>query len=268
MSKRLLIALLLVCLCAPHAFAWGRSGHAIVARLAQDQLSSATNSKVRAILGARFLADFASEPDDWRKNNGAMITANWHFVNTPLDQASYDGARDCPDTQCVVQQVQEMLALLGDESQKNDVRREALIYLVHFVGDLHQPFHCGSGELGNGKSDLGGNLVHVTLNGRTDNLHHIWDGTLIESRGLMVRDYVERLENDTLGHRDKNELAGGTPDQWANESHEIAVREHVDDGATLGHDYIDRNVKVVDERLLLGGLRLARLIETALGGGN
>lgn len=268
MRRALVPVLLLVSLSAPNAYAWGKGGHTIVARLAQDRLSDDTVAKMRTILGDQFLSKYASEPDGWRRNDGAQITANWHFVNTPLAEETYDAERDCVGAQCVVIQIDEMRGLLADTDQKKEVRREALIYLTHFVGDLHQPFHCGSGTLPNGKSDLGGNLVKVTVNGQDDNLHHVWDGTLIDSRDLSIADYVDHLVDEVLADRDPATLNGGTPEEWANESHKIAIDEHVETGSTLGDDYIERNVKVVDERLLQAALRLARVIEEALGGEN
>lgn len=268
MRRSLLLVLLVVSLVAPNAFAWGKGGHIIVARLAQDRLSNDAEGKMREILGSPFIANNAADPDTWRRNQGAQLTANWHFVNIPLDEETYDADRDCGGSQCVVAQIGAMRDVLADTAQKPEVRREALIYLVHFVGDLHQPFHCGSGTLANGRSDLGGNLVNVKINGQNDNLHHVWDATLLETRDLNAADYVQHLVDEVLAGRDPSSLNGGTPEEWANESHAIAISEKVDNNATLDEAYVEKNVETVDERLLLAGLRLARLIEEALGGEN
>jgi hypothetical protein len=263
----MLVRTLLVCLLATNALAWGNSGHRITARLAQDRLSDDAEAAMRQILGQRWMSDVASLPDDWRNNAGAAITGGWHFVNTPIDEESYAEGRDCPQMQCVVEQIEAMISILEDEKQSSSARREALIYLVHFVGDIHQPFHAGSGTV-NGQSDRGGNAIDVTFQGQQRNLHSVWDSGLISSTGLNVADYTNHLKDEIVPELDENAAAGGTPADWANESHEIAQAQRVEPGTTLSDEYIESGVAIVDQRLARGALRLARVIEDALGGEN
>lgn len=263
MLRRAAFALFLVCLAATHALAWGNSGHRITARLAQARLSDAAEQEVREILGARFISDFASAPDDWRNNDGARITAGWHFVNTAIADDTYDAARDCPGGQCVVAQIEAMRAVLADRSQSQAARREALIYIIHFVGDLHQPFHTGSGTV-DGQPDRGGNRINVNFDGQQRNLHAVWDSGLIERRHLNVADYVQHLEDDVLPGLNADEVSGGTPVDWVNESHQIAQDERVENNTRLSSDYIENAMTIVDQRLARGGLRLAKFIEDAL----
>ena len=264
MSKRALIALLFVSLLATNALAWGNAGHRITARLAQDQLSDSAEQQVRAILGTRWMADVASLPDDWRNNDGARLTAGWHFVNTSIDEETYDQARDCPGDQCVVEQLRDMRDTLANREASSSARKEALIYIIHFVGDIHQPFHCGSGTV-DGESDRGGNNINVTFDGQQRNLHSVWDGGLISKRGLNVADYTAHLEDEVLPGLDAS-VAGGTPIDWANESHQIAQDQRVENNTTLSSAYVTAALPIVDDRLARGALRLAKLIEDALGG--
>lgn len=260
--KRLGI-LLLVCLATSSALGWGNAGHQITARLAQDRLDDGTEARVRAILGQSWLSSIASLPDDFRNNDGARITAGWHFVNTPIDEASYDAARDCAGGQCVVEQIETMKRLLGDTSQSNSTRREALIYLVHFIGDLHQPFHNGSGIV-NGQSDRGGNNIPVVFDGQDRNLHGVWDSGLISRRRLNVGDYVDHLADEVIPGLDVEAVSGGTSAEWSSESHALAQEFRVEPDTTLTDEYITRSAGIVDERLAKGALRLARALEEAL----
>ena len=264
MSRRAVLVLLLVSLAATNALAWGNAGHKITARLAQEQLSDSTEKEVREILGQRWMADVASLPDDWRNNDGAKLTGGWHFVNTPIDQETYDAGRDCPGDQCVIEQLEDMRDILANTDASPASRREALIYIIHFVGDIHQPFHCGSGTV-NGQSDRGGNNINVRFEGQQRNLHSVWDSGLISKKGLNIADYVKHLEDDVVPGLDDS-IVGGTPADWGNESHQIAQDQRVENDTTLSSSYVQNALPIVDQRLARGALRLAKFIEDALGG--
>lgn len=262
MARRIALALLIVSLVVPNALAWGGSGHKITARLAQEKLSDGAERKVREILGTRWMADVASLPDDWRKNEGAQMTSVWHFVNTRIEDDTYDQPRDCPGDQCVVEQIKDMTDALSNPEASQSAKRDALIYIIHFVGDVHQPMHAGSGTV-NGKSDRGGNEIKVRFNGMDSNLHAVWDSGLISRRGFNVAQYVEHLEENVVAELEDD--ANGTPADWANESHKLAQEKRVANNTTITNSYIQDALPIVDERLALGALRLAKLIEDALG---
>ena len=263
MLRRAALALLFVSFLATNVLAWGNNGHKITARLAQDQLSDGAEAKVREILGTRWMADVASLPDDWRKNEGAQMTSVWHFVNTRIEDDTYDQPRDCPGDQCVVEQLKDMRDALKNPEASPSARHDALVYIIHFVGDIHQPMHAGSGTL-NGKSDRGGNEIKVKFNGQDSNLHAVWDSGLLSRRNLNVAQYVEHLKDDVLPGLGSG-ASGGTPEDWANESHKIAQEKRVANNTTISNNYIQSALPIVDERLALGALRLAKLIEDALG---
>jgi hypothetical protein len=266
---RRLLAVLLLVPCP--AFAWGNQGHRVTAAFAEAQLSAATRNAALAILGTTHLSDVAVDPDQWKSNPGEFRNAEWHFVDTPVGK-TYDAARDCPFSDCVTDRVTQFAEIVKHETNAPR-RKEALIYLIHFVGDIHQPLHCETGFLANGQSDRGGNLITgITLNGahlnqkdnKNDNLHFLWDVSLIEHVGLTDSAYVKRLTK--LMHTvDADKEKKGKPADWAAEAHEIAEGIQVKSGTDIKKPYIDKNTPEVDLQLLRGGLRLARLIEEALG---
>ena len=161
--------------------------------------------------------------------------------------------------------------MLRDKTQPKDKRREALIFVVHFIGDVHQPLHAAGGQVKNDQTgvmepDLGGNRVKVRYLGSETNLHSAWDSMIIEWGAPTVEEYATRLLEYELRGRPIAELQTGTPVDWINESHHAAVKYGYNIGnGNLGSDYVQRNIGIVYERLLRGGLRLRKVLEDALG---
>jgi hypothetical protein len=268
MRTGLLTLLLLV---PSSLFAWGELGHRVTASVAERQLGKNSPALKAALklLKKTHLADVAVEADALRNQLGTSHTAEWHFVDIPLAANSFDPARDCALSDCVITRIDQFRKILGDPKEKPLRRQEALLYLIHYVGDLHQPMHCeGDARGGNDikvKFDGGGHVPgNDKGNSRSDNLHFVWDVSLLEWQELGEQSYVQHLFKDTLNGRDPATLAGGTTLDWAMESHQIAQNVQVANGTDLDPAYLDTNSAVADERLLLGGLRLARVIKDAL----
>jgi hypothetical protein len=257
-------------------FAWGAKGHSIVAEVAERGLSPNVAQQVRELTFAAPLRDSASLPDDWRgqeeRHERQGETGPLHYSNIPNDIGTFDRARDCKEEQCVVAGIEKYIAVLKDKTQPKDKRREALIFVVHFIGDIHQPLHAAGGQVKNAKTgamepDLGGNLVKVRYLGVETNLHSVWDSMLIEWGPATVEDYATKLLDTELRGRPIAELQTGTPVDWINESHYAAVQYGYRIGnGVLGADYAQRNIGIIYERLLRGGLRLRKVLEDALGG--
>jgi hypothetical protein len=265
---------ILLCTLVPGtAFAWAAKGHAVVAELAERGLSPNVAAQVRGLNFAAPLRDIASLPDDWRADETKGLrpgdTGSLHYSNIPNDQMTFVRARDCANDQCVVAGIEKYMAILKDKSQPRDKRREAMIFVVHFMGDLHQPLHAAGGQVKDDKTgqmipDRGGNLVKIRLLGVETNLHSAWDGLLVDWGPTTVDDYVDYLVVYEMRGRSVEEIQRGTLEDWINESHYAAVHEAYAVGnGTLGSEYPKKNIGIVYERLLRGGLRLRRLLEEA-----
>jgi hypothetical protein len=275
-TARTLVLLALLALAPAPLFAWGAKGHSVIAEIAERGLSPAAAAVVRDLNFNAPLRDIASLADDWRGEETRGLrqgnTGPLHYSNIPNDQATFDRARDCKDDQCVVAAIEKYTAVLRDKTATRDARREALIYVVHFVGDIHQPMHAAGGQIRNEETgkmemDRGGNLVKIRYLGTETNLHSMWDSMLIEWGEDTVDDYVEYLLTIEMRGRPVAELSGGTAVDWINESHYAAVHNAYDIGnGRIGSAYAKKNIEVVYERLLRGGLRLRRLLEEALTG--
>jgi hypothetical protein len=131
-------------------WAWGDEGHVIVAKIAELNLTKEARAGIRDLLGVTPISDkkIATFADFVRHNPHYpqfSKTAPWHFIDIPLDAEKYDPDADyCKDGQCVVAQVERLKAVLADKTKPDKDRRQAVIFLVHLVGDLHQPLHCAT----------------------------------------------------------------------------------------------------------------------------
>jgi hypothetical protein len=263
-------AALLFCLATPRTWAWGREGHRLTALVADNYLTPETRGAIRDLLGKDSIADVASWADAYRQEHPE--TGKWHFADTPRAEATYNRDRDCPVSpdvtskwrDCVVDRILYFEMRLADKSLSHDDRAEALKYVIHFIGDIHQPLHV----IGEAR---GGNQIRVAFLGSTQcgsykcNLHGVWDESLIEEHGLNEKKYTAYLLTDIAEHN-WEKLAGGNPVQWANASHQYAVKAFAPDGALITKQYYTEEINVVDSQLALGGLRLARVLNTILGG--
>jgi hypothetical protein len=246
--------------------AWGIEGHRLTALVAQEHLSPVAEENVRYLLGKESLTDVAPWADEYREDHPG--TARWHFVDIPGAQDTYDRVRDCPlpanDAaspwrDCVVDRILYFEDQLKDPAVSKKQKELALKFLVHLLGDIHQPFHA----IGTAR---GGNNVRVMFFGTPQcgmrsfcNLHGVWDDELLDHQGLSEKKYLAHLHSAILEHGWEN-LSGGDPALWANASHHYAQAAFVPNGTLISSDYYDKTIKVVDQQLALGGLRLAAVL--------
>ena len=259
--RRILGLVVSIALLPGLCWGWGRDGHSIIAMVAEDHLEETTNVMIQSLVGNDHLDSIASWADDVRP--GRPETAPWHYVNIPLG-SSYNAGRDCPPPgSCVIEKISDFLKVLADKNAPREQRADALKFVVHFVGDIHQPMHAV-------KEAEGGNGIHVLFLGGdrcgdySCNLHSVWDTSMIQHTGLKPREYAEKLER-LIAADNLNGQAGGTPEQWANESLRFAATAWVLDGTNLDEPYYQREIKVVDTRMALAGLRLAKLLNDTIG---
>jgi hypothetical protein len=252
--------------------AWGRPGHIITAMVAAQYLDADARTKVDRLLGGarstsvRSLAAKMGGVANWPDTiiGDRPETARWHFVNIPRDASGYDASEHCQDVggagDCVVEAIRRNREILADTSKSTAERREALKFLIHFVGDLHQPLHAGFPE------DRGGNLIKVTFFGTETNLHKVWDRGIIEWARLGDRQFADALIAEVIIPGNVAELQSGTVVEWAEQSWELSKSNayNIPSDKKLGDDYYEENWFIVDEQLAKGGLRLARLLNEAL----
>jgi hypothetical protein len=152
--RRLAIVLIAASVVPARAFAWGGEGHRIVAEIAEQYLEPGAARQIRELLAIdneTTLSDVASWADQIRPQR--RETAPWHFVDIPVSAQRYDAPRDCRSDDCIVARLEQFIAALRQDSSKPPSRErlEGLKFVVHFMGDLHQPLHVSdNGDRGGG----------------------------------------------------------------------------------------------------------------------
>jgi hypothetical protein len=231
-------AAMIVLLCSSfsaEAFAWGEEGHAIVAEIAQRRLSPQAAAMVETLLGpGHSLASIASWADDFRANGGAegKKTASWHFVNIPIKCNDYDAKRDCGSDDpekgdCIVAELNRLMKELQKCAVGPD-QVQALKFVIHLVGDIHQPLHTVNEQGG-----ANGIAVAIFMQGETckvnksalcgplavTDLHTLWDSTLIRRQYFSWGKYVDDHEDPKTGWLNSQEaqknVVSEEPDKWA-----------------------------------------------------
>ncbi|MGH6705234.1 MAG: S1/P1 nuclease, partial [Sphingomicrobium sp.] len=196
---------------------------------------------------------------------------SWHYQNVDVCKP-FDLKAACKDGNCVSAQIKRNARLLADRSVPARERLMALAFLTHFVGDLHQPMHAGDHQ------DLGGNRVAANYGivGGRANLHGIWDGWLAE-RAISTPPAGPTAILAQVLPDERARIASGTVEDWSREmwgkARDLAYKTMVGDpcGETpAGRPVLDEAevrslIPLVRENVAAGGIRLARLLDDALG---
>jgi len=233
--------------------------------VATNHLTPVARQNVKWLLRDESLADVAVWADEYVE--GHRETAPWHYVNIPADGRRYVSDRDCLRGDCVVARIRYHQERLANRSLSRPDRAMALKFLVHFVGDLHQPFHAIGVERGGNGIPL--SIFGAATCGRGDslrscNLHGLWDSELLAHRKLRDGAYSAELERQiTIGGW--SAPADGSAEEWAMESHALAKAAMLPARGEADDAYYRAHITQVEKRLALGGLRLARLLNQALG---
>jgi len=232
------------------AFAWGPTGHRVVGRIAERHLSEAAARGVAAILGAESLVQAATWPDEIRSDPAWDKAKPWHFVSLD-DNETYETAPKSPDGD-VVEAIGRFTRVLQDPAAEAGKKAEALRFLVHFVGDVHQPLHVGR------RADLGGNKIQVAWFNESTNLHAVWDEKIIESEKLSFSELAELVDHPTQTEIRTWQGAGVL--DWVKESMAVRARVYAIGDKKLGYLYAYQNGPLVARRLLQAGVRLAGVL--------
>lgn len=268
------------------ASAYGPAGHRLIAISAQARLEPAVLNELETLLGApgpHLLADIASWADEVRGTPQWRHTAPWHYLNFPPGHCRYEAARLCAKGECLVQALLDQTALLADRSASRSQRADALKFVVHLYGDLHQPLHLGYAH------DKGGNTFQLNFparharaqsgdtaalqslrqwwSGQTRggyNLHWFWDSLLLDSAQRSESGWLVALALPAEG--DVASAAAETDPVRLAEAGCRVVQQagFYPAGHRLTPDYVQAQLPLLEAQLRLGGVRLARWLNQAL----
>jgi hypothetical protein len=260
--KHVALALIVTLVAVTPASAWGPDGHLAVARIAQARLTPAAQAAILSLLGRQAIVDVAVWADEVR-NTTHPQTYNWHFTDVPLDASAFNRARDCkPNTakgDCSVAALERLTAVLRDTTKPPAARKEALMFIVHIVGDLHQPLHSAERN-----HDRGGNDVMVAEIGRATNLHAAWDSGIIRASGRDDRSLAAAAEQWLMSQNEAAMTTGSFVD-WTNEGHKLSrefVYVQVSDHRISNAERVDA-IRIIEKRIARAGVRLADVLNRA-----
>jgi hypothetical protein len=290
--RRFISILVSYCVLTPfYAYGWWETGHQTVARIAAAHLTPAARTRVARILDVpdtpEAIADGLAKASTWAdENKNETKTGEWHYIDLTLQDHKTDIPLRCKDDNCAPARIGLFEAQLANPpAQGRWSQLDALRYLVHFVGDIHQPLHAIS------DADLGGNCERLDPPVDTaKNLHALWDGGIVQAMDANDKGLAGSLEQEIQGFDSARqaELVRGNQNDWVWESHELAMQDiyyklHIPteppvfpancseapeeiSGFKPQIDalYVDSMKPVVREQLIKGGLRLAKMLNEAL----
>lgn len=263
----LLSALLMLTVAgAREAHAWGKSGHRIVGELAEARLDPKARAAVAELLAGEpepTLAGVSVWADHVREHAPEyQWTVPLHWVNFESGACHYQAPVNCRDDLCVVAAIERYSQQLGDTWLPLAARRDALKFVVHFVGDVHQPLHAGYA------ADRGGNDFQISIMREGWNLHSVWDSLIVDSLKLEWPAYLARLDQIPMTPESEALKPIDLAPAWAEESCRIMQAEDFyPPRHKITGKYLEAKRPQADQRLKLAGERLAALLNRVLGEG-
>ncbi|XP_052200025.1 endonuclease 2 [Diospyros lotus] len=283
--RALVLAFASILVISPVVHCWGLDGHLTICRIAQSRLSAAAATAVKELLPAAAEDDLGSECS-WADR--VKFHYHWssalHFIDTPDNLCSYQYNRDCKDEngekdRCVAGAINnyttQLLGYGNAASSQHYNLTEALLFLSHFIGDIHQPLHVGF------TSDRGANTIDVHWYTRKTVLHHVWDDNIIETSeeryyNSDVDGLINAIQKNITGEwsdqvktwESCSRNATTCPDIYASESIQAACNwayKGVTEGSVLEDDYFLTRLPVVNLRLAQAGVRLAATLNRVFG---
>lgn len=247
---KIILSLSILFLHSGEAHAWGFKGHQITALIAEGYLTPKAKKEISKILGKKPLSSHAFWADKVAYTPEWQHTQPWHYINI-TDLGEYEKLETSHPVNILTALRVCVLKLSSEIPDSEKVIW--LKFLIHFVGDIHQPLHMGR------KEDEGGNKIPMVY-GKSLNLHSVWDTGFIEKQGLNSQAYVARLR--TQGHK-ADELTMIFDEQvLIKENLEIRPFVYSFKDAQIDQAYEAKAVQIIDARLWTGGIRLAALLNS------
>lgn len=261
------------------ALAWGPTGHRAVGEIATRFLDTKALVEIHKILDGQSLARVSTWPDEIKSEPETYShTYNWHYTTWPTEVHDHSEHTETTSTGFLLKSINEQMAVLKDVNQPKDKKAFAIKFLVHLVGDLHQPLHVGNG------TDQGGNFCKVTFHGRQFNLHALWDEGMIDFTNLSYTELAKfASEGKTVD--EVRRIKAGTVVEWTQESKNlvpqlypaevVATQEPMsiktyckkevlpEEMPKLAYEYSYKWMPVIEKRIYEAGVRLGVLLNQA-----
>jgi hypothetical protein len=244
------LTLLILLFVSHSASGWGQTAHRVTGELAEQYLTDEARIAIQKILPDESLAEASTWADEMRSDPRVFwqkTASPWHYVTVPSGKTY--GEIGAPKQGDAVSALAGFRETLLDQNARRVDKQRALRFIVHLVGDLHQPLHSGNG------TDRGGNDLKVTFMGKSSNLHRVWDSDLVNHQKLSYSEWVFWL-NAKITESDVDSWSVTNPQVWIAES--VEIRDIIYPATrSVSWDYIYNNMPIVRKRLRQAGIRLA-----------
>ena len=251
------VLLVTACFFSSFAWGWGVTGHRVVAEIAAKNLSKETAKRVSKLLRGYSMAYVANWADQARHDKEWKLSATWHYVNIP-DGKTYMSADKNP-TGDLLTAISKRARLLRSKKVSKSKKEDALKFIIHLMGDLHQPLHWGR------KIDKGGNLISLGFFKNSTNLHEVWDEDIIDFHKLSFTEWV-RFLSEKFGGLKKKHVCKGRYKKWGHETFRLRDQAYnsAKQGDNLTYEYARKYTPIIEKQLYRAGLRLACFLEKNL----
>jgi len=258
MNKRKTFVIPVLPLICLFLLSWGVTGHRTIGKIAENHLSAKAKAAVQELLGDQSLADVSTWADEVSSQPEYKRTAPWHFLNLPLGLSYMEFEQQVKGMtgENVYSALQTNEQVLLDKGTTRTQKTEALKFIVHFVGDLHQPMHISRAE------DKGGNTIQLNYEGKGVNLHSLWDTYLLEHQGLSYEQLAEKY--DRVSARQIKQWQSDPLIKWMWESYEISSQLYAEvdrmNSRSIDEAYYQAHIATIGERIQKAGIRLAGML--------
>ena len=239
-------SILIIC---SYLYGWGNIGHRVIGRVAEDRLSNKAKREIKTIMGHHDLAYLSFWSDEIRSDPNWSHASTWHYATIP-DGENYAKGKHRGD---IIEKIKEFSEIANSSKAQAQERQEAIKWLVHLIGDLHQPLHVGNGK------DRGANSVKIKWFNKPTNLHKVWDEKLLDYQKLSYTEYANFLKLKFDENTCRKWLVGDII-SFAHESREYRKACYDFEGDNLAYKYTFKTRPILDMRLMQAGIRLADLL--------
>lgn len=255
MRKLVLMCLAMTAsIASSNVFAWGQTGHRVTGAIAEKYLSDEARQAITDLLGVETLAQASTWPDEMRSNPAEFwqkVSWRFHFTTVP-DGKDYTEV-EVPEGGDAYTAIEMFRAQLLDNETSKEQKQLALRFIVHNIGDLHQPLHVGNGK------DKGGNDVKVEFFWEDSNLHRVWDSGMIDQEQLSYTEMTDWLVAE-ITDKEIAEWHQIDPKVWMKESQKLRMDIYPKEGESLNYKYKYQHIPTVKLRLQQSGVRIAHYL--------
>lgn len=233
------------------ALGWGQTGHRVTGAIAQHYLSPHAAAAVDTLLPNETLAEASTYADEMRSNPKPFwqkVSPPFHYVTVP-EKKTYAEV-DAPEQGDAYTALERFTNTLKNDDASREEKQLALRFIVHIIGDLHQPLHAGNG------TDRGGNDVKVRFFWEDSNLHRVWDSQMLDQRQLSFTEWTRWL-NAKITPEQLAQWDTTDPLDWIAESTEIRDTVYPEDANDMSYDYLYDHLPTAKVRLQQAGVRMA-----------